>query len=406
MLGNTAAERSVSSGDILARLGLTPVINVAGTMTVIGASSALPEVIEAVGDILPRFVDIAALQRVASSTIARLCNAESGFVTASTSGAVTLAIAAAITGLDRAAMARLPDTRGLRNEVVVLSGHLVSYGAPIDQAIRLAGATVAPVGQSTSSAEYELEAAFNANTAAALYVVSHHAAQYGMIPLPRFSEIAHSKGVPVIVDAAAEYDLKKFIAEGADLVLYSAHKFLRAPTAGIVAGRRDLVRAAYLQNGGIGRGFKVGKEGIVGTIVALEAWEKADHAQTRKSEQALLDFWVQALANRAGIRASIVPDITGNPLDRVRVDISPEQAFTTAWDLTSALAAGSPSVVVRSEELEHGFFELDPCNLDAGEARIVAERIVAELDRASTERGPVTAFADWRSRQESAIWDI
>ena len=100
------------STDMLARLGLRRVINVSGTMTVIGASSALPEVVEAVADILPRFVEIGALQRAAGATIARLCDAEAGFVTASTAAAITLAVAGAMTGLDRAAIARLPDVRG------------------------------------------------------------------------------------------------------------------------------------------------------------------------------------------------------------------------------------------------------------------------------------------------------
>src|SRR4051812_41131629 len=116
------------SQETLARLGLKQVINVSGTMTVIGASSALPEVVESVADILPRFVEISALQRAASATIARLCNAEAGFVTASTAAAITLAVAGAMTGLDRAAVARLPSTSGLRNQVVVLAGHLISYG--------------------------------------------------------------------------------------------------------------------------------------------------------------------------------------------------------------------------------------------------------------------------------------
>jgi L-seryl-tRNA(Ser) seleniumtransferase len=382
------------------------VLNVAGTMTVIGASSALPEVVEAVAGILPSFIDIAALQRAASRAIAKACGAEAGFVTASTSGAITLAIAGAMTGLDRAAVARLPDASGLRHEVVVLQGHLVNYGAPIDQAIRLAGAKIVSVGQATAAAEYELEAAFNDNSAAALYVVSHHAARYGMIPLPRFAEIAHAKGVPVIVDAAAEYDLKGFIAEGADLALYSAHKFLRAPTAGIVAGKRDLVRAAYLQNGGIGRGFKVGKEGIAGTIVALDSWARADHAAIRRHEQERLELWMTALANRPGVRLEIVPDPTGNPIDRVRVGIEPALAFTSAWDMTSALAAGEPAVVVRGEELEHGFFELDPGNLDFGEARLVGDAIAAALDAARAKRAAPTPFAEWRTRQEAAIWDV
>src|SRR6185437_15732386 len=103
-------------------------------------------------------------------------------------------------------------------------------------------------------------------TAAGVFVVSHHVVDYGQVPLKRFAELCHAKGVPVIVDAASEYDLHGFLASGADLVVYSAHKFLGGPTAGIVAGRKSLVRATFLQNCGIGRGMKVGKEGIAGAI--------------------------------------------------------------------------------------------------------------------------------------------
>ncbi|KQU95234.1 aminotransferase class V-fold PLP-dependent enzyme [Devosia sp. Root105] len=396
----------MTTDDIVARWGLRPVINASGTMTVIGASSARPEVIEAVSAILPRFVEIDALQQVASRTIARLCGAEAGFVTASTAAGITLAVAGAMTGLDRAAIARLPDASGLKYEVAVMAGHLISYGAPVEQAVRLAGAEVVSVGQATSVAEYELEAALSERTAAALYVISHHAVQYGMLSLRRFSEIAHAHGVPVIVDAAAEYGLKCFIEEGADIALYSAHKFLRAPTAGIVAGRRDLVRAAYLQNGGIGRGMKVGKEGIAGTIVALEAWETTDHVAQRAAEAQLLALWQAALAGRPGVTASIVADPTGNPVDRLGVSIDPALAKTTAWNLTSRLAAGTPSIAVRAEALEHGYFELDPCNLDAAEAKIVGEQLVAALEASLGGGAPMTSYAEWFSTRESEIWDI
>jgi D-glucosaminate-6-phosphate ammonia-lyase len=117
----------------------------------------------------------------------------------------------------------------------------------------------------------QLEGALSERTAAALYVVSHHVVGYGQLPLETFAAIAHARGVPVVVDAASEYDLAGFLARGGDLAVYSAHKFLGGLTAGIVAGRLDLVRAAYLQNGGIGRGMKVGKEGIVGAMVAVDA---------------------------------------------------------------------------------------------------------------------------------------
>jgi len=194
--------------------------------------------------------------------------------------------------------------------------------------------------------------------------------------------------VPVIADLASEYDLRGFLAAGTDVAIYSAHKFLSGPTAGIVAGRKDLVRAAFLQNLGIGRGMKVGKESIVGVIAALEAWETRDHAGVRAREQRHLDLWIARLEGLPGVAAEIVPDPTDNPLDRVKLALDPREARITAWDLADALARGTPPVIVRDHEAEHGFFYLDPCNLHDGEAEVVAERLIAELARARAGNGP------------------
>jgi len=259
---------------------------------------------------------------------------------------------------------------------------MVGYGAPVDQAIRLAGAKPVVVGQATSARAYQLAGAISERTAAALYVVSHHTVQYGLLPLDEFTAICHERGVPVIVDAASEYDLRGFLADGADIVLYSAHKFLGGPTGGIVAGRKALVRAAFIQNGGIGRGMKIGKESVLGTMAALEAWEKRDHAGIRAREQRALDLWLARFTDRPGVTAVIEPDPTNNPLDRMKLSVDPEQAHITAWDLADALARGTPPVIVRDHEVEHGHFFLDPCNLHPGQEEIVAERIVAELETA------------------------
>src|SRR5690606_8279447 len=161
-------------------------------------------------------------------------------------------------------------------------------GAPVDQAVRLTGARVVPLGQATSAAEFHLATAMSERTAAALYVVSHHVVEYGQIPLAAFCEVAHRGGVPVIVDAASEYDMRGTVAAGAVMPLYSAPKFLGGLTAGMVAGRKELIRSSYLQNRGIGRGMKVRKEAIAATIAALEAWAKRDHQKIHDKERAYL----------------------------------------------------------------------------------------------------------------------
>jgi L-seryl-tRNA(Ser) seleniumtransferase len=285
----------------------------------------------------------------------------------------------------------------------MLSGHMVSFGAPVEQMVRLAGAKVVPVGQATSSYAYQLAGSITDRTAAAMFVVSHHVVDYAQIPLKTFVEVCHAKGVPVIVDAASEYDLRMFLAAGADIAVYSGHKFLGGPTSGIVAGSKDFVRACYLQNHGIGRGMKVGKETIIGVGAALTAWKTRDHVGIRAREQAALDTWVAALADRPGVTATIVPDPTNNPLDRIKVSIDPEEARITAWNLAMRLAGGDRPVIVRDHEIEHGHFFLDPANLHPGQEYIVAERLIEELGKAALSNDVIaTPFDELRLAREAA----
>jgi L-seryl-tRNA(Ser) seleniumtransferase len=385
--------------DIRPALGLRPVINVSGTMTSLGASIVVPEAIEAMVGILPEFVEIGQLQRKASSVIADATGAEAGCVTACAAAGITISVAGAMTGADLAKIRLLPDTTGMKNEVVMLSGHMVNFGAAVEQSVRLAGAKVVPVGDATSSERYQLDGRINERTAAALYVVSHHVVDYGQVQLSDFVEACHARGVPVIADLASEYDLRGFLAAGVDVALYSAHKFLGGPTAGIVAGRKDLVRAAYLQNFGIGRGMKVGKESVLGTMAALQAWGRRDHAAVRRRETGYLELWQGRLAGRPGVTPTIEPDPTNNPLDRLKVAIAPAAARTTAWELADWLAAGDPPVIVRDHEAEHHYFYLDPCNLHPGQAEIVADRLVEELERAQkAQRQGHETIAERRAR--------
>ncbi len=386
--------------------GCKRLINVSGTMTGLGASIASDEVRRETAAVMGDFVSMHELQTLASAAIADLTGAEAGCMTASSSAGITLCVAGCITGMDPGRAEALPKDPGEKNEVVVQLGHLCGYGAPISQAIELAGATVRPIGQSTLAMDYQLESALTGKTAAALYVVSHHVVHYGQIPFPRFAEICRRANVPVIVDAASEYDLTGFIANGADMAIYSGHKFLGGPTSGIIAGTRDLVRAAYLQNIGIGRGMKIGKESIAGAIAALRQWQRRDHQAIRAQERATLDLWAETLAPFPGIDPVIVPDPTGNPLDRLQVNIDAARLGANAATLARALGEQEPAIIVRNHEVELGYFQLDPCNLKPGQAAMVAEALAKvcasaasleerEADAHAARNGGVDAYLSW-----------
>lgn len=388
--------------------GFSPIINVSGTMTGLGASITSPGVRDATAKAMTRFVKMHELQAQASSTIARLTGAEAGCLTASASAGISLSIAGCITGLDAAKAETLPWEPGPRREVAVQAGHLCGYGAPIETAIALAGATTRQIGQSTLAMDHQLDGALGEHTAAALYVVSHHVVHYGQIPFERFVAICKAKGVPVIVDAASEYDLRGFIAAGADIAIYSAHKFLGGPTGGIIAGKCAAVRAAYLQNIGIGRGMKIGKESIAGAIAAMEEWMARDHEAMREEEDRVLELWRARLAQLPGINPVIVPDPTGNPLSRLEVRVDTHKAGASAATFARVLSQQNPAIIVRDHEVELGYFQLDPCNLMPGQEELVGQAVYNTLKRghdfsqepddlARARNGGVDGYLTWLS---------
>lgn len=390
--------------DPFARWNLTPVINASGTMTSLGASRVAPETRALVDRILGSFVGMDELQARAGSIIARVTGAEAGCVTACSAAAMTQAVAACLTGSDLARIEQLPATEG-EARVILPMGHMVNYGAPVDQAIRLAGAQVVPVGTAAACETWHLRRALEDGAAAAMYVVSHHTVRENELPMDVFIGLCREYGVSVIVDMASEYDLTGPIALGAAIAIYSGHKFLSGVTSGIVAGRADLVRATYLQHRGIGRTMKAGKESVVGAMAALEMWEARDHAMERAREEARVDLWMHALAGIPGLHLARHADWTGNPVTRVKVVVESEVARAHAWELADRLASRRPRIVVRDDLIERGEFYLDPCNVTDDEARAVAEAISEETGRFREEGGGLKQ--GWsevkRAREDAAM---
>ncbi len=383
---------------------LTPVINVAGTMTSIGASRVPDEIVDVVGRMLGRFVSMDELQARASAVIAEATGAEAGCVTDCSAAAMAQCVAAVLTGSDLAAIEALPETGGRERRVAIQVGHMINYGAPVDQAIRLAGAEIVPIGTAALCETFHLRRVLEAGCAAAFYVVSHHTVREGELPLDVFVETCREHGVPVIVDMASEYDLRGPIALGADLVVYSGHKFLSATTSGIVAGTRDLVRAVYLQHRGIGRCMKVGKEGVVGAMAALELWAKRDAVAVRKREEETVAGWLTALSGVAGLSCTLHYDWTGNPITRLKIVVDPREAGLYAWELAERLAAGTPSIAVRDDHCEAGEIYLDPCQVTTEEANQVSRAIAEAVAAARKNRdGCKKSWSDMKRNRERAI---
>lgn len=356
--------------DIFERYGLRRIINVSGTETPYGASPVRPEVIEAVREILPHSVLMAELQSAASQVVARAFGCEAGCVTGCTAASIAIAVAACMTGRDLGRVEQLPDTAGMKSAVVMQKGHEMTYGQNVSQNVRLTGARVVEIGAATQCGSYQLRHAIGPDTAAALFVVSPHTVQHGLIALEDFCAVCREHGVPVIFDAASMPDPRPYLAAGADLVLFSAHKAFAGVTAGVIAGRRDLVQACVYQEHGIGRPMKVGKEGVAGAIAAIEAWRAEDHAVLREALDARLARAAERLAGIPGLTVSR----EGRQLE-LRVD--PMQAGISAHGLAARLSAAEPGIILWRHLAGAGILRLTLGKVTDEVADFVCARIAA-----------------------------
>ena len=362
------------------RLGVRPIINASSWRTVIGGSIMPPEVVEAMAQASRSFVDMFELNREAGKVIARATGAEGGLVCASAAAGLLLQAAACMTGTDTAKIDRLPDTTGMKNEIVMHRRHRMGH----DRGFRTAGAKVVYFGDVDGATEADLKAAINERTAAVAYVFA--SPQGGALPLTTVAEIAHAHGVPVIVDAAAMLppaeNLRRYIDMGADMVAFSGGKGVHGPQAtGILCGRADLIEAAVLNAApntvGVGRVAKVGKEEIVGLVTALELFV----AQDWPAVYARWDRYCIDLAARIceipGLRswhapATEIDDVhTATPSTFIVRD--PAVEGPSQRDVARLLQTGEPRIYTSGDV--SGAIVINPTNIQPGEDEIVVRRL-------------------------------
>ena len=285
---------------IYQRMGISPIINAAGSITRLGGTRTRPETLELMEKAARVMVNIDDLNRAAGRELARLTGAEAGFVCSGAAGGLVLQAAAVIAGNDPVKMRQLPNTDGLKNEIVIHTMHRFPY----DQAYRAAGAKMVEFGDYLFAHPWQLEGAINERTAAVAYLCAPFSSNR-VLPLERVCEIAHAQDVPVIVDAASmlppRANLYRYLKDGADMVVYSGGKGVRGPQgSGILVGRADLIEAAAAQANPaqfLGRGMKVAKEEVIGLVASLAAFveedEEAEIAQYRRMMQQVVDALVE-----------------------------------------------------------------------------------------------------------------
>jgi L-seryl-tRNA(Ser) seleniumtransferase len=283
---------------IYEELGLKTYINAWGTVTRMGGSLMNPAVIEAMRDASGAYIDLGDFHRKAGERIAYLIGVEDAFISCGAAAGIAIATAACIAGIDVVKINQLPDTEGIKNEVLVLKSHRSRY----DQGIRMSGGKIVEVGYADIVLPEQLEAAINEKTAMFFYLAESEGLR-GSLSLPLISKIMKQKGVPILVDAAAEIppreNLKRFLEEGADLVVFSGGKDIRGPqSSGLVLGRRDLINACHANscpNHSIGRSMKVDKETIAGLLKAVELYMSKDMKEDMFRMKCILHSLLESL---------------------------------------------------------------------------------------------------------------
>lgn len=389
-------------GDPYQQLGVRRLVNGAGTVTRLGGARMAPEVTAAMAAAAQHFVRLDELHVAVGGRIAELAGAEAALVTSGAAAGLTLAAAACLCGDRFDRMDRLPDTRSMPHEIIVPRSHRHGY----DHALRAAGAVLVEVGVAERTRDpqpWELAAAIGPATVAIAYSVG-----FSPLELAPVIEVAHRHQLPVIVDAAAALppreNLRDLIAAGADLVVFSGGKGIAGPqSTGIVCGRRPLIASAALQmwdldflpelwnppaslidadvaargvpNHGIGRGFKVGKEELIGLWTAVERFVARDEEAELARLRTLVDQLTERLQRLPACRMTCQE--TPGSWPRLRVELLDPAVDTVA--VLRRLEAGDPPVYLMPGDAHERVLGIDPVGLQPEDVELIAHRLADAL---------------------------
>lgn len=398
----TGAEATPGGGlrlgpDVYGSIGARPLVNGRGTYTIISGSVMLREVRAAMEAAAQHYVHLDELHEAIGARLAELTKAEWGMVSSGCAAALTHATAACVAGGNPDLHVRIPDLRGFPKDEAIIPTHSRNV---YDAALRAVGVRVMEVATLA-----ELEAAFGPRTAL-VYINASPEADASPLNSRAVAAVAKSRGVPVLVDAAAEILTipNVHLQAGADLVGYSGGKCLRGPqTAGLLLGRKDLVKAAWVHSAphhGFARSMKVGKEEAVGMLMAVEMWVKRDHDAEAKRWGAWLDHVAQRLSTVPGVATAVEqPKGLSNKTPSLIVRWDPEAFGRTGDDVVRELLAGTPRIAVFAADGQKApdgattsaGVSVTPYMMAPGDERLVADRLLAVLSGPRPQAPPAAA---------------
>lgn len=334
---------------------LKEVINASGKMTILGVSKVSENVLAAQKFGGEHFFEISELSIQTGKYLAELLYVEDAQIVSSASAGIAQSIAALI-GRGSLHHAYHPYAkRYTKREIIIPKGHNVDYGTPVEVMIAQGGGQMVEAGYANMCSKEHLEMMITEETAAILYIKSHHTVQKSMLSVAEAVEVAQKHQLPLIVDAAAEEDLFKYNEAGADLVIYSGAKAIEGPSAGLVIGKKEYIEWIRLQGKGIGRAMKIGKDNILGFTQAVEDYLKFG-SETGESMQQRLQPFIAELNKISSIKATIVQDGAGRDIYRASIKIEGEK---TARQVISELKEQSPAIYTREYQANNGIIEFD-----------------------------------------------
>ncbi len=371
LLSSGRAAAAPKKRDYLKELGVRPIINAAGTYTALTASIMPPEVVAAWEYGSQHYVRLDELHDAAGKRIAELVGCEAAMVTAGAASALTLGTAACVTGQNRQFVRRLPDTAGMRNEVIIQKSHHFDY----EHAVRNCGIRFVEV-----ESREDLERAVSERTVMMLFL--NYADPAGRIKVAEFAELGKKHSIPTFSDCAADVppveNLSKNLKLGFSLVTFSGGKGLRGPqSAGLLLGRKDLIAAARLNgppnSDAIGRGMKVNKEEMLAMLAAVELYLKRDHAADEREWKRRIEVISRAVSGIPTVSTeTYVPEIA-NHVPHMRIKWDTSRVKISVPDAVRQLRDGEPSI----EPLPGGrdVLGFGVWMMQSGDEKIVARRI-------------------------------
>lgn len=347
--------------NIYSKQGLPRVINASGRMTKLGVSAISDEVGQAMVEAAQNYVVVDDLLASAGKKIGSLLGCEDACLTSSAAAGIALSVASLICGKSAKKAEQFQKTlqQTPKREVIVLKGHAVNFGAPISTMVELGGGIVVEAGYANKSEIEDIEEAITDRTAAILFVKSHHCVQKNMLGVEEVVAFAKQRNIPIIVDAAAEEDLTKYINMKPDFVCFSGAKAICGPTSGFVACQTtQLATNMRLQYRGIGRAMKIGKENIMGLVAAIERYVVERPSSIISKDE--LEAFAAEVNSIEGLKAGMIQDEAGRAIYRVRVTFDQTVYGMNAKQAASALAKRDPAIYTRDHQANEGMLSFDP----------------------------------------------